>query len=58
MKHHISDLLNETEKYLQSSLVSNQIRVVPVSYLEKVRKALETDLQRRLVQWTFPTTKS
>jgi hypothetical protein len=43
MKHHISDLLEETEKYLQGSLVSKQVRVVPVSYLERVRDALKTE---------------
>ncbi|MBU2395803.1 MAG: hypothetical protein KKH70_20905 [Gammaproteobacteria bacterium] len=51
---HLIDLLEETEKYLQSSLVSNQIRVVPVSYLEKVREALKTELK---LQWAFAPLK-
>lgn len=42
MKHRI-DLLKETEKYLQGSLVSKQVRVVPVSYLEKIQEHLKAE---------------
>lgn len=55
---HLIDLLEETEKHLQGSLVSKQIRVVPVSYLEKVREFFETELQKEAVlQWAFPPQK-
>jgi hypothetical protein len=44
------ELLEETISHLNISLVSHQIRVVPVPYLLRIKQYLEEELQHETIQ--------